>query len=195
VAWAEARAGQEVAWQAVRDGGPDTLHLLEHPPVITTGRRAVPLDEEAVRAAGFELHQADRGGLATCHEPGQLVGYLFVDVRTIGVRPFVHAVEDGLIRWLASQGVRGDRWPGRPGVWVGETKVAAIGLGVRRGVTCHGFALNLANDLAGFSLIDPCGLGSGSVGSLARLVPRSPTPEEAAPSVAVTVLDALPPGV
>lgn len=182
VAYGEALAAQ----RAHRDGllagrGNEELWLLEHDPVITTGRRAVDdLDPARIRAAGYALHRTERGGLATCHEPGQIVGYLLCDARRLGIRRTVHAVEEGLIRWLGVVGVPAARRCGYPGAWVGADKICAVGLHVRGGFTMHGFALNLVNDLRGFSLITPCGIRDGGISSVARLVAGAPTPVEAA---------------
>ena len=169
---------------------PEALWLLEHPPVITTGRREANVDAGRIRGTGFDLVATERGGLATCHEPGQLVGYLFVDVSGCGVRRLVGALQGAIVAWLAGFGVDAGAREGLPGVWVGSEKVCALGLHVKRGITMHGFALNLVNDLSGFGLISPCGLREGCVTTLARLVSGAPTPEAAAPSVGVSVVSA-----
>jgi len=170
---------------------PEALWLLEHDPVITIGRRAVPEIGPAV--GEVPVFRTERGGLATWHGPGQLVGYLLVDARRRGwsVRGIVHGIEDGIIGWLAAEGVTAGRRPGAPGVWVADDKICAVGLHFRRGVSMHGFALNLTNDLAGFSAIVACGITDGGVTTLARLGARAPTPEHAAPSVASFVGRAL----
>ncbi|GDX80125.1 octanoyltransferase [Deltaproteobacteria bacterium] len=182
--------------RAFRDGviagqRAEGLWLLEHPPVITTGRRGGVGDEARIRAAGYDLVATERGGLATCHEPGQLVGYLFLDVSKIGVRRAVTAIEGGVIAWLRAMDLDANVREGLPGVWVGREKVCALGLHVKRGVTMHGFALNLVNDLRGFDLIVPCGIVDGTVTSVQRLRGRSPSPEEAAPAVGAAVIAAL----
>ncbi len=157
---------------------------LEHPPVVTTGRRVVgDLDVERVQAAGFEVVETERGGLATCHEPGQLVVYLLLDVRTMGVRRLVACVEDAVIAWLTARGVPAHRRDGAPGAWAGDAKLCAIGMHAGGGFTMHGLALNLTNDLRGFSLITPCGLvGLGVSRAADHGVPS--TPAEAFPSLA-----------
>lgn len=167
------------------------LWMLEHPPVITVGRRGAVVDEDRVAQAGFGLVATERGGLATCHEPGQLVGYLIRDVSAEGVRCAVHAIEAGLIDWLAGAGVAARRRSDAPGVWVGGDKVAALGLHVRRGVTMHGFAVNLCNDLRGFSLITPCGITDGGVTTVERCAGSSSTPVEAWRGVAECVVRAF----
>lgn len=178
--------------EVIHRRAPETLWGLEHEPVITTGRRAESApDPERVRAAGFALVATERGGLATCHEPGQLVGYVFLDAHTLGVRRLVEALEEGIIAWLAAEGVSAGRREGYPGIWLGRDKVCAIGLHVRQGVTMHGFALNLDNDLRGFGLITPCGITDGGVTTLARARGAAPTPEQAWPSVADAVTRAV----
>ncbi|MDP2316777.1 MAG: lipoyl(octanoyl) transferase LipB [Pseudomonadota bacterium] len=175
----EGRVGQEV-W------------LLEHDPVVTTGRRGVDdLDPDRIRAAGFALVGSERGGLATCHEPGQLVGYVLIDARGIGVRRTVAVLEESVAEWLGGQGVAAGPREGYPGVWVGNQKLCAIGLHFRSGFTLHGFALNLVNDLHGFGLITPCGIRDGGVTTLARLVPHAPTPEAAAATIGEIVVRRL----
>jgi lipoyl(octanoyl) transferase len=115
----------------------------------------------------------ERGGLATCHEPGQLVGYVFVDVRRYGVRDLVCRLEGALIGWLGAAGVSAERRPGLPGVWVAGSdppaKIGALGLHVGGGHSMHGFALNLVNDRRGFGLITPCGIEGAVVASVASV--------------------------
>ncbi len=179
----------------IAGGGGECLALLEHAPVITVGRRpaaGTPSAEELARH-GVELHRTERGGLATWHGPGQLVGYLILDVRSrgLGAKGLVHRVEEGLIAWLDDQGIAGVRRCGYPGVWVGPDKIAAIGFHFRRGVSLHGFALNLSPSLSGFNLILPCGIRDGGVTSLGRLRGSSPCPADTAPAVAERILGAL----
>lgn len=172
---------------------PEALWLLEHPRVLTLGRRGggLRVTRSAALDAGFRVLETERGGLATCHEPGQLVGYLFSDARDLGVARLVGAVEAGLAGWLGAVGVPGEARVGAPGVWVGREKVAAIGLHVRHGRTMHGFALNLVNDLEGFGLIVPCGLTDGGVTSVERLTGRAFPPAEVALAVGHSVVRAL----
>jgi lipoate-protein ligase B len=172
----------------------EEVWLLEHDPVITTGRRDVAdLDPAAIAAAGYALHATERGGLATCHEPGQLVGYVLIDARAIGVWRTVHAIEAAVGAWLRGRGVDAGPRDGFPGIWVGRDKICAIGLHFRAGFTLHGLALNLRNDLRGFGLITPCGIQDGGVTTLARLVGEAatPTPEEAAESVGDVIVREL----
>ncbi|HEX2030886.1 MAG TPA: lipoyl(octanoyl) transferase LipB [Actinomycetota bacterium] len=167
---------------------PDTLILLEHPPVYTAGRRTdrahLLLTEEDAARSGAELHEVDRGGSVTFHGPGQLVGY---PILHLGPAPDVVAylrdVEEAVIRACADLGVRVGRSDGHTGVWSGSRKVCAIGVRVSRGVTLHGFALNCATDLAWFGAIVPCGLPDRGVTSLTELAGRPVTVEEALPVV------------
>ncbi len=191
VPYADAHARQHAFRERVIAGERGELWLLEHLPVITLGRRGGEVDVGAAAAAGYDVVATERGGLATCHEPGQLVGYLIVDVRRAGIRRVVGAIEDAAIAFLAASGVAAAVRPGHPGVWVGNEKICAVGLHVRHGVTIHGFAMNLTNDLTGFSLISPCGIRDAGVTSLIMLQPAAATPDAAAPAVARTVLDAL----
>lgn len=154
---------------------PDTLILLEHPPVYTAGRRWKPehivWTEDRVRAAGAELHFIDRGGSLTFHGPGQLVGYPIVD---LGARPdalrYVRRLEEVVIRAAADVGVELHRNEVQTGVWSGERKVCAIGVRLMRArVTLHGFALNCTTDLSWYEAIVPCGLADEGVTSLSTL--------------------------
>lgn len=178
-----------------RGAAEEAIWGLEHPPVITTGRRSVPdLHPERVGAAGYALYATERGGFATCHEPGQLVVYVLLDVRTLGVRRLVAAIEDAVIAWLRAHGAPAVRRDGTPGVWVGERKLCALGLHAGGGYTMHGLALNLVNDLRGFGLITPCGLSGVGVSSLLREVGSAPPPLTAfstfAPLLRAHLLDA-----
>jgi lipoyl(octanoyl) transferase len=166
---------QQLTAEAVRDGADPTLILLEHPPVYTLGVRGgdanllLPLEAYATR--GADVQRTDRGGDVTFHGPGQLVGYPILDLRRYGEGPvwYVRSVEAMLIDVLTRFGIVAARSPGRPGVWVGEEKVAAIGVRVSRGVTTHGFALNVNTDLAWFRDIIPCGLPTAGVTSMQAL--------------------------
>ena len=186
---------QRARRQAVIEGrAPEALWLLEHDPVVTLGRRG---GELRTVPEGVPVVSVERGGLATVHCPGQLVGYLIVDLgsRKGSVRRMVDAIEEGLIRWLATQGIAAHRSPGRPGVWVGDAKIAAVGLHFRRGVSMHGFALNLQPDLRSFEWIVPCG-HRAPVTSVAALLGDSPAPWEVGGPVAelvrAAIVDTLP---
>lgn len=158
-----------------RDLVADQLLLLEHPPVITLGARAdadnVLASPAALRRRGVEVHDARRGGDVTYHGPGQLVGYPIVLLKPdrCDVHRYVRDLEEVLIRTAADFGVRAARAPGLTGVWVGDDKLAAIGVRLSRWVTSHGFALNVTTDLDDFALIRPCGLADRGVTSLRRL--------------------------
>jgi len=170
---------------AVIDGvAPETLWLLEHDPVVTTGRRRVPdlMTPEELAARGVDFHKTERGGLATYHGPGQLVAYAIVDCwgRGIGARGAVHAMEQGVIDWLREMGLPADRRNGFPGVWIGRDKICAVGMHFKKGVSMHGLGLNLTESLDGFDLITPCGITDGGVVSLAKLTGRAVSPEDAA---------------
>jgi lipoyl(octanoyl) transferase len=153
----------------------DTLLLLEHPPVYTRGRRTephdLPMGEEWYRAQGIEVHDADRGGRVTYHGPGQLVGYPIV--RVDDVVAYVRTLEAALVAALAEEGIvsarpRFDDGPDFTGVWVDERKIASIGVHVQRGVTTHGFAVNVENDLQPFGWVVPCGLENVRMTSLIK---------------------------
>jgi lipoyl(octanoyl) transferase len=170
-----------------------TLLLLEHPPVITLGRNATAQNVIASRdflaSKGIELQETDRGGDVTFHGPGQLIGYPIFDLRgftpKIGALEFVRKVEEALIRTCGDLGVVTQRVPGLTGVWTDEpAKIAAIGIHISRGVTSHGFALNVNTNLDYFKLIIPCGISDKPVTSLeqelASLQRKPPSLEQTA---------------
>ena len=170
----------------------DTLLLLEHPPVITLGRNAdrsnVLASEEALRERGVALFECDRGGDVTYHGPGQLVGYPIFDLRgfepRLGAVAFVRRVEEALIRTCADFSIEAERVAGRTGVWTRGGKIAAIGVHISRGVTSHGFALNVSTALDAFQLIVPCGISDKPVTSMAKELSRALALDEVAQSVA-----------
>jgi lipoyl(octanoyl) transferase len=153
---------------------PDQLLLLEHPHVITLGRNGkagnVLASDEVLSRAGVGFYPTDRGGDVTYHGPGQLVGYPIVDLREWqrDVGAYVRAVEQAIIDTLADYGISAGRIPKLTGVWVGDSKIAAIGVHISRWVTSHGFALNVSTDLSFFRYIVPCGL-TKPVASMAAL--------------------------
>jgi len=170
---------QLAAIEARRAGGPDQLLLLEHPAVVTLGRGSKPenlLTPRAQLAArGVEVHEIARGGDVTLHAPGQLVGYLVADLAARGARDvalWLRGIEASLIEALGELGVPSRRVEGMTGVFVDAPgtarKIASIGVGMRRWITYHGFALNVSLDLAGFADIVPCGLSGVTMTSLAR---------------------------
>ncbi len=168
---------------------PDALILVEHPHVYTLGRGGhaenVLLDEAALAAIGAQLFWVDRGGDVTYHGPGQLVGYPIVHLARLGkdVHAHLRRIEEVLIRVLADFGLEGRRDPAYTGVWVGDEKIAAIGVRVSHWVTSHGFALNLDPDLGYFARIIPCGIRDKGVTSLARLLGRTVSRAEVEPLV------------
>jgi lipoyl(octanoyl) transferase len=163
---------------------PDTLLLLEHDPVFTLGRNAraehVLFPEAELRARGFEVFETGRGGDVTYHGPGQIVGYPILDLTPdrCDVHRYVRDLEEVLIRTCAGYGVAAGRVAGMTGAWVGEAKIAAIGVRIARWVTSHGFAFNVGGDTAPFGLIVPCGIRGRGVTSLERLLGRAVRPEE-----------------
>jgi lipoyl(octanoyl) transferase len=164
----------------------DTLLLLEHSPVITLGRNAkrtnVIASDRLLAQRGVELFECDRGGDVTFHGAGQLVGYPIFDLRGfsphLGAVEFVRRLEEALIRTCADFGIAATRVPGCTGVWTQATnaKIAAIGVHISRGVTSHGFALNVSTDMSYFDLIVPCGLANKPVTSMARELGGSAPP-------------------
>ena len=152
----------------------DVLLLLEHEPVFTTGRSAkgenMVTPPDVLRAKGFDVFEAGRGGDVTYHGPGQVVGYPILELpaERRDVHRYVRDLEDVMIRACADFGVTASRVSGMTGVWVGEEKIGSIGVRIARWVTSHGFALNVANDLAPFELVVPCGIQGRGVTSLAR---------------------------
>lgn len=136
---------------------PDEVWIVEHPPVYTLGQAGKP--EHILRDVGIPLVQIDRGGQVTYHGPGQVVIYLLLDLPRlkIKVRELVSAIEQAVIDLLAAYGVNAERRDGAPGVYVGEAKVAALGLRIRHGCSYHGVSLNVDMDLSPFAAINPCG--------------------------------------
>lgn len=166
------RVQHEVHAEVVAGRMPPTLLLVEHPPVITFGRKGgrehLLVSEPELRSRGFHLHDVERGGDVTYHGPGQLVGY---PVFRVGrqVERFLRRLEQALVAVLAEYGLGAVGSPGYAGVWVGNLKVAAIGVAIQRDVSFHGFALNVTTDLSHFDLIVPCGLHGKGVASIASL--------------------------
>ncbi len=148
--------------RAARQAGtvPDVLLLLEHPPIYTKGRRTahtdLPMGEEWYRTQGVEVYESDRGGSVTYHGPGQLVGYPIMRVHDVPL--YVHTMESAIIAALSDEGIDAEVREGLTGVWAGESKIGSIGVHVSRGVTTHGFAVNVDADLQPFEWIVPCGI-------------------------------------
>jgi lipoyl(octanoyl) transferase len=158
----------------------DTLLFVEHPPVITLGVRTrgnvanIRAGDDALAAQGVTVHETGRGGDVTFHGPGQLVGYPIIDLKPDrqDVHRYVRDLEEVLIRTAADFGIVAGRVKGFSGAWVGDVKLAAIGVRISRWVTSHGFALNVTTDLSGFDLIVPCGIADRGVTSLSALLGR-----------------------
>ena len=193
VGFADAKVDYERAWAMQRElhdrvvsgEAPDTVLLLEHPPVYTAGKRTASYERPT---DGTPVIDVDRGGRITWHGPGQLVGYPIVKlVGFIDVVAYVRRLEEALIRVCADLGVATERVEGRTGVWVPaddrgrERKIAAIGIRVARGVTMHGFALNCDPDLSWFEQIVPCGIPDADVTSLTAELGRDVTIDELLP--------------
>jgi lipoyl(octanoyl) transferase len=175
VPYEEARETQrQLAEERQRGAIPDVLLLLEHPPVYTRGRRStaaeLPMGVEWYERQGIEVRDTDRGGRVTYHGPGQLVAYPIVSLRPYGddVHEYVRRLERVMIGALAEHGVAAGLSEGETGVWVGARKIGSIGVHVSRGVTTHGLAVNVNNDLQPFEWIVPCGIEGCQVTSLAR---------------------------
>lgn len=168
----------------IRDEAPDTLLLLEHPPVFTIGRKGGKGDiicaPERLGEEGIKVYEVNRGGGITYHGPGQLVGYPVFDLNLRGrdVHKYVRLLEEVLIRTIGEFGIEGGRVEGFTGVWVGNEKIAAIGIAVKNWVTMHGFALNVDPDLNHFGLINPCGITNRGVTSMSKLLKRAVGLEE-----------------
>jgi lipoyl(octanoyl) transferase len=176
----------------VRDGAaPDTVLLVEHPPVYTIGRgargsRANVLWSDAERERhGIALYEVDRGGDVTYHGPGQQVGYPILRLERHGrdLLVYLRALEEAFIQLLLEFGIRAERIPPHTGVWVGTDKIVAIGVKASQGVTMHGFAFNVDPDLGHFAGIIPCGIRGKGVTSLAALLGRPVTLEAVRPLV------------
>jgi lipoyl(octanoyl) transferase len=165
---------EQLRERVIAGDAPETLLLLEHPPVYTLGRRSEPgdlaLGEEWCRQQGIDIVRTERGGKLTYHAPGQLVGYPIV--RVADVRAYVRTMEEAIVTALDEAGVAGARGrsaegPQFAGVWMGERKIASIGVHLSRGVSMHGFAVNVDNDLAPFSWVVACGLPGVAMTSMA----------------------------
>jgi lipoyl(octanoyl) transferase len=176
----------------------NVLLLLEHPPVLTLGRNSsrsnILASDELLAKRGVELHEVNRGGDVTYHGPGQLVGYPIVDLRSftprLGAVEYVRKLEEVLIRACGDYSIPAQRVAGRTGVWtlaggpVQEKKIAAIGVHISRGITSHGFALNVTTDLRDFDLIVPCGIADRGVTSIELEAPSVPGMENVMHTVA-----------
>jgi lipoyl(octanoyl) transferase len=188
---------REIHAAVVAGTAPETVWLLEHPPVFTAGKRTAPGDRP-VDPGGAPVIDVDRGGMITFHGPGQLVGYPIVRLPDhVKVVDYVRRVEEALIGVCADFGVETARVPGRSGVWLRaddrgpERKVAALGIRVSQGVTMHGFALNCDVDLAWYDRFVPCGIADAGVTSLSAELGRDITVHDVLPSVRRQLTDLL----
>jgi lipoyl(octanoyl) transferase len=179
VKYAEGLAMQAEAVEGLRQGtAAEQLFLLEHNHVFTLGRAAkaanILASPEQLEAQGIEIHETGRGGDVTYHGPGQVVGYPIINLKPdrCDVHVYVRDLEEVLIRTLADFGIEGARIAGLTGVWVGNEKIAAIGVRIARWITSHGFALNVNTDLNYFRLLIPCGITDKGVTSLAKILAR-----------------------
>lgn len=179
VAYEEALGFMENRVAAISEGtARECVWLLEHPPLFTAGTSADP--SELFNPLNFPVYQAGRGGRYTYHGPGQRVGYVMLDLEQRGkdIRRFVHSLEGWMIEALGDLGIEAHRSPGRIGIWVGngpdEAKIGALGVRVKRWVTLHGFAINVAPDLSHFGGIVPCGISDFGVTSLSELGKQMP---------------------
>lgn len=182
---------QEQTVEQLRAGdGSERLLLLEHPHVFTLGRGAdasnILASREQLQTHSIEIHETGRGGDVTYHGPGQLVGYPIINLKPDrrDVHRYVRDVEEVLIRTIADFGVTGERIKGLTGVWVGNEKVAAIGVRIARWITSHGFALNVNTDLSYFQMIVPCGITDKGVTSLSQILGRRIEMQEVARAAA-----------
>jgi lipoyl(octanoyl) transferase len=169
-------AAYEPTWHAMQaftdrrgEATADELWLQQHPPVFTQGQ--VGKAEHLLAPGDIPVVQVDRGGQVTYHGPGQIVAYPLIDIRRkgMGVRDFVHRIEEAIIRVLAHYSVHGERIAGAPGIYVAGDKIASLGLRVRRGCTFHGLAFNIDMDLEPFQRINPCGYAGLHVTQLSAL--------------------------
>jgi lipoate-protein ligase B len=168
-----------VSARADRETG-DWLLFPDHPPVLTVGRggsiESLRVSRGELARRGIEIFEVRRGGDFTWHGPGQLVGYTILDLEIVerDVHRLLRGIEEALIRAVGRFGIEAQRSPGRTGIWVGESKLASIGIAVRRWVSYHGFALNVDPDLGSFDLIHPCGLRDVRVTSMRELMGSPP---------------------
>ena len=185
--WAMQR---ELVGARQRDEIPDTLVLVEHPDVITLGRGFHR--ENLVAPGDMPIFEIERGGDVTYHGPGQLVGYpifLLRDKEERDLHLYLRNIEESLILAVSEYGIEGGRKAGWTGVWSGERKLASIGVAVKRWVTLHGFALNVATDLSRFAVINPCGLEANVMGSMSSVLGRTITLDDVKTTVRRTFGD------
>ena len=177
MAYSEAMSLQSALVSACRDGSiPASLIILEHSPVITLGKSSSP-DEilastSQLRQRHIDVMRSSRGGRVTYHGPGQIVAYPVLSIRSREIIPYVRSLEEVVIATLRHFKIAGARRSGYPGVWVGNKKIASVGVAVSRGVAHHGLALNVCPDMSAFDLIRPCGLTGEDMTSMADILGR-----------------------
>ncbi len=183
LAYADALDIQDKTVAAIHSGQSEpTLLLLEHEPIFTIGRTRDQSSLRAIKSLPYPVHETNRGGQATYHGPGQLVGYPILDLHPYGrdLHRYLRFLEGVLIDVLATYDIAATRSEGLTGVWVGDRKIASIGVGVRHWITMHGFALNVSGELDGFSHITPCGIANVQITSIERETASAPTVREVA---------------
>lgn len=163
----------------------DTILLLEHEPVYTIGRTRDQSSLNLEKSLPHPVFETNRGGQATYHGPGQLIGYLILDLIPYGkdLHTYLREIESILIDFTSEFGIDSQRHEGLTGVWVETRKLASIGVGVRKWVSMHGFGLNISRDLSGYDSIIPCGISDVSMTSISSEIDRSVTVEEAAKAI------------
>lgn len=189
-AWAMQREFHQEIADEIR---PNTLLLLEHPPIFTAGRRTLDIERPV---DGSKVIDVDRGGKITFHGPGQIVGYPIVKLRDpLNVVGFVREIEVALIKVCADFGINSERYCERSGVWIrdekGDRKIAAIGIRVALGVTMHGFAINVDTDLSYYERIVPCGIADAGVTSIAKELNQKVSSDEVMPVLERHIFEAL----
>jgi lipoyl(octanoyl) transferase len=193
IGYSEGLKLQDEALERCDQAGEETLFLLEHEPVYTIGRR---LDKSSLGNIAYLPHpvfEINRGGQATYHGPGQLVGYPILDLKKRGkdLHAYLRRLETVVIQLVESFGIEAGYREGKTGVWVENRKIASIGIGVRRWITMHGFALNVASDLTGFLSITPCGLTGVRMTSLSLEIGREISLEEVRQRAGVVLPEAF----
>jgi lipoate-protein ligase B len=185
IEYAQAMQIQQRIFEARRTNATeDSLLILQHLPVISIGTSGkgdhVLVDRGSLEEKGITVCATDRGGDVTFHGPGQIIGYPILNLRNLGIRAieYVRRIEEVIIRTLQAFNLRGHRIEGAPGVWVNREKICSIGFRVSRGITTHGFALNVNTDLDFFKFIVPCGIKNVSMTSMEKLVNRRVDMEE-----------------